>query len=83
MSIENTFLELDFGLKILASRVLWDSEFWLLDSLGYWKKKIEQIERIKWISVELSSQSGQTGDTRIEQISIDPFSQSGDTTGLI
>ncbi|POG69770.1 hypothetical protein GLOIN_2v1776594 [Rhizophagus irregularis DAOM 181602=DAOM 197198] len=33
---ENTFLELDFGLKISASRVFWDSGFQLPGSLGYW-----------------------------------------------
>ncbi|PKK75294.1 hypothetical protein RhiirC2_846135 [Rhizophagus irregularis] len=32
----NTFLELDFGLKISASRVLWDIGFRLPVSLGYW-----------------------------------------------
>ncbi|PKY19013.1 hypothetical protein RhiirB3_431951 [Rhizophagus irregularis] len=106
---ENTFLELDFSLKISASRVLWDSVFQLPGFLGYWISASQVlwnigfqlpgffgildfgfpgslgywilasgffgilIERIKWISVELSGQSGQTGDTRIEQISIDPF----------
>ncbi|GET51221.1 hypothetical protein GLOIN_2v1776594 [Rhizophagus irregularis DAOM 181602=DAOM 197198] len=73
------------GYWISASRVLWDIGFRLpgffgiLDfgfpsSFGYW------IERI---SGELSGQSGQTSDTRIEWISIDPSGQSSDTTKSI
>ncbi|CAB4437196.1 unnamed protein product [Rhizophagus irregularis] len=133
--LRNTFLELDFGLKISASWVLWILDFGFPGSFGYWisasgffeildfgfpgsfgywvnfgfpgsfgywilaswvlldigfrlpeffgilmcgKKKIERIERI---SVELSGQSGQTGDTRIERISVDPSGQS-DTAGI-